>query len=200
MNNLFILSDNSLRLMGEQLNFSGTFNHTCRSPYNRHTVQIGMKVERGINDTQVTITMGGEKHSITLETGAAGNANTLADFIDAIANGRVDSAEPAPPRILREIHAPTSRLDTDQQQAIRNLVRHGGYLELHVGLEHPIRVMVHRTRSTTGITAMLSIGERMPRTTSFTIRRERDAYCAKCLQESVEHLIVTATPKAARAA
>lgn len=200
MNNLFTLSDNSLRMLSAQLELNGTFRHTCRSAYGQQQIELVMKVERDLEKTNVTITMGGEKHSISFTNRAPRNDRLLADFIDAIANGRVDSAEPACPRVLLHIPERESPLDTEQQEAIKGLVRRGGFLSLDVGLDNPINVSVHRTSNTSGITAILSVGVRRPRTCCWTIRRECDAYCARRLQESVEHLITTATPKPACAA
>lgn len=194
MSQVFTLSDQSLALMAEQLNFSGTFNHTCRSAYSRHQIQLKMKVERAVAETAVTITMGGEKHSITLTTGAAGNSRTLADFVEAIANGRVDSAEPAPPRLQLVQSEPESALDTAQQTALALLTRKGGHLQLDVGLANPIHVAVHRTYTCEGITVITSIGERKPRTACWTARGDHQEVTKRLLQ-SIEHLVLLATPK-----
>ena len=196
MNPFFTLSDNSLALMAEQLNFSGTFNHTCRSAYSRHQIQLKMKVEREVAQTAVTITMGGERHSLTLQTGQAGNGRTLADFVEAIANGRVDSAEPTPPRLHLAPAEPESALDTAQQMALGLLASKGGHQQFDVGLESPIHVMVHRTHSRPGITVIGSVGERKPRTFCWTAYGTHQEITAR-LQESVERLVLLATPKAA---
>ncbi|OBY59443.1 hypothetical protein A9513_029005 [Pseudomonas sp. AU12215] len=187
-------------MLSAQLELNGTFRHTCRSAYGQQQIELVMKVERDLEKTNVTITMGGEKHSISFINRVLHNDRLLADYIDAIANGRVDSAAPANPRVLQHTPEPESPLGTEQQESIRGLVRRGGFLELEVGLEHPIRVMVHRTFNTPGICTILSIGARKPRTVCWTIRNETDSYCAKRLQESVEHLVTVATPKPARAA
>lgn len=200
MNNHFTLSDNSLRMLAAQLELNGKFRHTCRSAYGQQQIELVMQVERDLVRTNVIITMGGEKHSISIVNGESHNDQLLADFIDAIANGRVDSAEPARPRVLLHVPERESLLDTEQQESIRGLVSRGGFLTIDVGLENPIQVAVHRTVNTSGITAILSVGIRKPRTRCWTIRRESDAYCARRLQESVEHLITIATPKPARAA
>ncbi|WP_416311147.1 hypothetical protein [Pseudomonas sp. W03] len=196
----FTLSDNSLTLIAAQLELNGRFRHTCRSAYGQAQIELVLEVERGLETTEAVITIGGQRHSLTLNTRSSEKAQQLADFIDAITNSRVDSAEPAPPRILRQVIAPESPLDTEQQESIRGLVRRGGFLELKVGLEHPVLVMVHRTFNTPGICTILSVGARRPRTVCWTIRNETDSYCAKRLQESVEHLITLATPKPAKAA
>lgn len=200
MNNQFTLSDNSLRMLAAQLELNGKFRHTCRSAYGQQQIELVMQVERDLERTNVTITMGGEKHSISVINGESRNDQVLADFIDAIANGRVDSAEPARPRVLLHLPERESPLDTEQQEAIKGLARRGGFLALDVGLENPINVSVHRTVNTSGICAILSVGVRRPRTCCWTIRRESDAYCARRLLESVEHLITIATPKPVRAA
>jgi len=199
MNRLFILSDNTLQLLGNQLNFNGTFNHTARSAYGQNAIGFRLKIERGETQTEATVEMGGEKHSITLHNGDGRNPALLADLIDAIANGRVDTAEIAPPLAMREAEPVEPLLSTEQEQQLRLLVRKGGTLDLHMGFEHPIRVAVHRTFNKPGITAILSIGERKPRTLCWT-SYEREARIYTRLAESVEQLASAATPAAANAA
>lgn len=196
MNRSFTLSDTSLRMLAAQLQLNGSFRHTCRSAYGQRQIELVMKVERDLEKTQVTIAMGGEKHTLSLVNRAPHNDRTLADFLDAIANGRVDSAEPAPARVLPVMNEPESIVDTAQQEALRDLVRKGGFLDVHVGLEHPVKVAVHRTYNTPGITALLGIGERRPQTSAWTLRQP-PAECFRALLESVEHLALMATPKAA---
>ncbi|MNO67638.1 hypothetical protein D3C76_584460 [compost metagenome] len=196
MNNQFTLSDNSTQSLAAQLQLNGTFNHTCRSAFGQRNIQLRMKVEQAHGEANVTIEMGGQRHSIVISHKVPNGWSTLADFIDAIANGRVDSAEPAPARTLPPMPEPEPLLDTAQQEQLQRLARKGGFADFHVGLELPVKVAVHRTYSTPGITAILSIGERMPRTTAWTLRQP-DHKCFTALLQSVEYLVACATPKKA---
>lgn len=199
MSNLFTLSDSSLRSLAAQLQLNGKFNHTCRSAYGRRFLQLTMQVEQGAGEAAVLIEIGGERHRITISHREPRGDATLADFVEAIANGRIDSAEPAPARTLPALPELEPLLDTAQQQALRDLVRNGGFLDVHVGLEHPVKVAVHRTYNTQGITALLALGESQPRTTAWTLRQQPEK-CFRALVESVEHLAAAGRPKAVRAA
>lgn len=199
MSNQFTLSDSSLRSLAAQLQLNGKFHHSCRSAYGRRFLQLTMQVEQGAGTAAVAIEIGGERHSITIDHRTPRSDAALADFIEAIANGRIDSAEPAPARTTPALPELEPLLDTAQQQALRDLVRKGGFLDVHVGLEHPVRLAVHRTYNTQGITAVLSLGESQPRTTAWTLRQQPEK-CFRALMESVEHLAATGKPKPARAA
>lgn len=199
MNNQFTLSDNSLRSLAAQLQLNGKFHHSCRSAYGRRFLQLTMKVEQGAGGAAVAIEIGGERHSITIDHRTPRGDATLADFIEAIANGRIDSAEPAPARIIPALPELEPLVDTAQQEALRDLVRKGGFLDVHVGLDHPVKVAVHPTHTSQGITALLSLGERRPRTSAWTLRQS-PAKCFQALLESIEHLAASGLPKARAAA
>lgn len=197
--NAFTLSDSSLRSLAAQLQLNGKFNHTCRSAYGRRFLQLTMQVEQGAGEAAVLVEIGGERHSITISHREPRGDSTLADFIEAIANGRIDSAEPAPARVTPVLPELEPLVDTSQQQALRDLVRKGGFLDVHVGLEHPVKVAVHRTYNTQGITAVLGLGESQPRTSAWTLRQPPEK-CFLALLESVEHLAASGMPKTRRAA
>lgn len=199
MSNQFTLSDSSLRSLAAQLQLNGKFNHSCRSAYGRRFLQLTMQVEQGAGEAAVLVEMGGERHRITISHREPRGDVTLADFVEAIANGRIDSAAPAPARTIPALPQLDSLVDTAQQQALRDLVRKGGFLDVHVGLEHPVKVAVHRTYNTQGITALLSLGETQPRTSAWTLH-QAPARCFQALLESVEHLAASGMPKAPRAA
>ncbi|MED5608511.1 hypothetical protein VV867_12520 [Pseudomonas sp. JH-2] len=199
MSNQFTLSDSSLRSLAAQLQLNGKFNHSCRSAYGRRFLQLTMQVEQSAGEAAVLVEMGGERHRITISHREPRGDVTLSDFIEAIANGRIDSAEPAPARTIPALPQLDSLVDTAQQQALRDLVRKGGFLDVHVGLEHPVKVAVHRTYNTQGITALLSLGESQPRTSAWTLH-QAPAKCFQALLESVEHLAASGMPKAPRAA
>lgn len=195
--NRFSLSDTTLARINAQLNLTGTFQHTCKSAFGPDCIAFKLKVERGAETTAATVEMGGERHSITLETAHDRKHLLLADFIDAIANGRVDSAEPAPPRItsIGLIPEPEALLDTDQQEQLRYLVKKGGFITLDVGLTRPIEVAGHRTYNNPGLTAIASIGHSKPRTICFT-SYERDDVIYRRLLTSIENLAAAGTPAA----
>lgn len=197
----FTLPEDSLLRLQAQLNLTGTFNHTVRPPYFTRQVMFRMAVERGHHTTAVTIVMGGERHSITVQNNDPQRHVQVADLIDAIANGRVDSAEIAPARVTRlpVLPEPEELLSTDQLGRIKYLVRHGGSAALETGHELPINVAVHRTATAKGITAIVSIGNRKPRSSCFTVRGT-DADCLKRLLTSIEHAHIAATPRNAAAA
>lgn len=194
----FTLPEDALTRLAAQVNVSGTFSHTVRSASSRHQVMLSLTTERGPLTTDAIIQLGGERHSMTLVNADPERHIQLADYIDAIANGRVDSAAMAPARITRQPLLPEADplLDATQAASLQALVRKGGSLDLHLGHKHPIRAAVHRTSSRQGITAIVSIGESRPRTACFTVYGH-SGYCYERLLQSIEHLSVCATPKAA---
>jgi len=197
----FALPEQSLVRLAAQINLNGTFSHTVRGPWGSHQVMFSLKVERGERNTNCTVEMGGERHSISVANANASRHIELADFIDAIANGRIDSAEPAPGRVTRQplLIEDSELLTTDQQGRIKYMARHGGFVALELGLPEPINVAVHRTHPGPGITAIVSIGNRRPRTSLFTTRGT-EADCVKRLMAAIEHTHIIATPRNAAAA
>lgn len=197
----FSLPEDALQRIAAQVNLSGTFNHTVRSAWGSHQAMFRLSVDRGPVTTTAAVEMGGEKHSITLKSTCPQRHIDLADFIDAIANGRVDSAALAPARVSRLalMPEPEPLLDATQEAELQLLVRKGGAGDLHLGFKHPIKVAIHRTRGREGITAILSIGQSKPRTSCFTIYG-RNAELFRRVLQSVEHLATAATPSATLAA
>jgi hypothetical protein len=197
----FALPEDALVRLTAQLNLNGTFNHVVRAPYSTLQVMLKLIVERGTETTDVTVVMGGERHSITVQNNDPQRHVQVADLIDAIANGRVDSAEVAQARVTRLplLPEPDALLSTDQLGRIKYMVRHGGSTALETGHELPINVAVHRTATAKGITAIVSIGNRKPRSSCFTVRGSDDE-CLKRLLASIEHTHIVATPRNAAAA
>ena len=195
--NRFSLPDSSLIRIAAQLNMTGTFNHTCKSAFSQDTIALKLHVERGHPDTTAAVEMGSERHSITLLNANPRKHLELADFIDAIANGRVDSAEPSPPRItaldLVVDQAPEPLIDSEQQESLRLAIKKGGFIRIEVGLPRPIEVAIHRTFNRPGITAIACIGERRPRTVCFTSYAGEQAI-TKQLLTTIENLAARATP------
>jgi len=193
MNN-FILSSQTVQRLAAQVNLNGTFNHVCRAAMTGHTLSFRLIAERGTNSSTFTVETGIEKHSLTVDHRSKGIHQKLVDFIETIANGRMDSAETAP-RAPARSKAPLTLLDSNQEQQLRDLVRRGGSFDVELGFEHPIKVAVHRTATRPGITAILTIGVSRPRTQCFTVHD--NLQCTfNALVESIEHMAAAATPAA----
>lgn len=197
----FTLPEEGLQRLTAQLNLTGTFTHTLRSAYGGHQLMARVRIERGQPNTAVRIEMGEQVHTLDVQTAHPEKDLQVADFIDAIANGRVDGGELAPPRVTRQplLPEPASLLDETQLGRLKHMVRHGGFASLETGHEHPIHVAVHRTRPAEGVTIIASIGAARPRTKCFTVRGDQRE-CLKRLLSSIEHLHIIATPQRAAAA
>lgn len=197
----FTLPEEGLQRLAAQLNLTGTFTHTLRSAYGGHQLLARVRIERGQPYTAVRIEMGDQVHTLDVQTAHPEKHLQVADFIDAIANGRVDGGEVAPPRVTRQplLPEPDALLDETQLGRLRYMVRHGGFACLETGLELPINVAVHRTRPAEGVTVIASIGTAKPRTKCFTVRGDQRE-CLKRLLSSIEHLHIIATPQRAAAA
>ncbi|MDH4873037.1 hypothetical protein [Pseudomonas sp. BN515] len=190
----FSLSDQDLVRLAAQLNLTGTFNHNARSAYSDQVLPFKLQVEQGGATVSTTILVGGERHTLALEAADRTKHHTLADFIDAIANGTVDSAEPAPPRIMSQVDEPEPLISTEQVEQLHHIVRRGGSLDLDVGLQHPIRVATHRTFNREGLTVILTIGKERPRTTCFTVLGKHNERFKRVML-SVEHLAAIGLPQ-----
>lgn len=197
----FTLPEEGLQRLAAQLNLTGTFTHTLRSAYGGHQLLARVRIERGQPNTAVRIEMGDQVHTLDVQTAHPEKHLQVTDFIDAIANGRVDGGELAPPRVTRQplLPEPASLLDETQLGRLKHMVRHGGLASLETGHEHPIHVAVHRTRPAEGVTVIASIGTAKPRTKCFTVRGDQRE-CLKRLLSSIEHLHIIATPQRAAAA
>lgn len=194
----FSLSDKTLVMLQGQLRLNGTFQHCAKSAYSLDSLIFKLKVEQGAQEIAATVIVGGERHSLTLAKCATDNHHTLADFIDAIANGTVDTAIPAPPRVTALPAEPEPLLSTEQEGQLRHVIAKGGFLALEVGLERPVELAVHRTYNRPGITTILAIGTRMPRTVCFTSYEEPQQTYQRMVT-SIQHLADAGRPKAAAA-
>ena len=193
--NRFSLADKTLRLLAAQVNLNGTFHHSCSFKNTNLPLIFVLQVERGSFGTLFTIVSGDEKHSLTVYDPNKDTHRVLADFIESIANGRMDTAEPATPRVLAESFDRGQLLDTNQQEHLRQLVRNGGSLLLDVGLDEAVSLSVHRTQSRKGITAILVAGDSCPRTQCFTAYGD-DQHSFNRLLQSLDHLVASAAPAA----
>lgn len=190
--NRFSLADKTLRLLAAQVNLNGTFKHVCPLQNTNQPLTFDLQVERGSSSTHFTIITGVEKHSLTVHTLSKDTHLVLADLIESIANGRMDTAEPATPRVTAESVDRGQLLDSHQQHQLRQLVRNGGSLLLDVGFDEDVRIAVHRTQSRTGITAIIVAGNTCPRTQCFTVYGDE--------QHSVDRLLQSLAASVAPAA
>ena len=193
--NRFSLADKTLRLLAAQVNLNGTFRHSCCFKNTNLPLIFVLQVERGSSGTLFTIVSGAEKHSLTVYDPDKDTHLVLADFIESMANGRMDTAEPATPRVRAESIERGQLLDTHQQEQLHQLVRNGGSLLLDVGLDEAVSLAVHRTQSRKGITAILVAGDSCPRTQCFTAYGD-DQHSLNRLLQSLNHLVPSAAPAA----
>ena len=191
--NRFSLADKTLRLLAAQVNLNGTFRHSCSFKNTNLPLIFVLQVERGSSGTLFTIVSGAEKHSLTVYDPDKDTHLVLADFIESIANGRMDTAEPAKQRVRAESVDRGKLLDTNQQEQLHQLIRNGGSLLLDVGLDEAVSLAVHRTQSRKGITAILVAGDSCPRTQCFTAYGD-DHHSFSRLLKSLDHLVASAAP------
>lgn len=193
--NRFSLADKTLRLLAAQVNLNGTFHHSCNFKNTNLPLIFVMQVERSSSGTLFTIDTADEKHSLTVYDPDKDTHLVLADFIESIATGRMDTAEPATPRVRAESVDLGQPLDANQQEQLHQLVRLGGSLKLDVGLDEAVSLAVHRTQSRKGITAILVAGDCCPRTQCFTAYGD-DKHSFNRLLQSLNHLVASAAPAA----
>lgn len=120
--NRLSLPDNTLRMLAAQVNLNGTFNHTCRLKNINQPWSFALQVERAPTGTLFTIITGTEKHSLTVYDTDQDTCRVLADFIECIANGCMDTAEPATRRERTESVEGGHLLDGMQHEQLRQLV------------------------------------------------------------------------------
>lgn len=188
----FKIDNRALTLLSAQVNLSGTFNHALRSTPRRDVLAFRLKVERNKADSTFIIELGSERHTLTLPNTKRTHLK-LADFIEEIINGPFDqTGEPHP---VRHAEREYGAFSAQQREQVSRLVGTGGFIDLDLGFELPIRLAVHRTRTRSGITVVMSIGVKSPRTKCFTVYGT-DAEMYEQVCESINHLAVLATPAA----
>ena len=188
--NQFSLPDKTLRLLAAQINLNGTFNHICRIQNTNQSLTFQLQIERNCRDTLIIVVMGDEKHSLTVYDIDQETHLVLADFIECAINGRMDTAEPALPRTNAKSVEGNLLLDNQQYQQLCQLVSTGGTLLLDLGLDKPVSLAVHRTRSCRGITAIMAISESCPLTLCFTAYGNDQQSIDRLLQ-SLKHLVMS---------
>jgi len=190
----FKLDNRTLQLLNAQVNLSETFNHTLRSTPQREALAFRLKVERSTIDTLFTVELGSERHTLTLQNEKKMHLK-LADFIEEIANGPLDPSNTADPVNVPHANRQYARFDVENRQKVFELVRTGGSLSLDMGFELPLHVAIHRTQTRPGVTTIMSIGVKRPRTKCFTVCGT-DVEIYEQVAESINHLAAVATPAA----
>ncbi len=188
----FKIDNRTLTLLSAQVNLSGTFNHTLRSTPRRDVLAFRLKVERNKADSTFTIELGSERHTLTLPNTKKTHLK-LADFIEEIVNGPFDQT--GEPHTVRHAEREYGAFSAQHREQVSRLICTGGFIDLDLGFELPIRLAVHRTRTRSGITVVMSIGVKSPRTKCFTVYGT-DAEMYEQVCESINHLAVLATPAA----
>ncbi|WP_294735736.1 hypothetical protein [uncultured Pseudomonas sp.] len=185
------LDNRTLILLKAQVCLTETFNHQLRAETQRDVLAFRLNVERRKADTHFIVELGSERHTLTL-------ANTkrmhlkLADFIEEIVNGpTTPSAQSSLPHANRRYGV----FETEHKQQVFDLVQTGGALSLDMGFEQPINLAIHRSKTRAGITTIMSIGVRKPRTKCFTVYGN-DVEIYSMVAESIIHLAAVATPAA----
>lgn len=185
------LDNRTLALLKAQVNLTQTFNHLLRSETHRETLAFRLKVERSKADTHFTLELGSERHTLTL-TNTKKMHLKLADFIEEIVNGPTTAANSSS---LPHAERRYGVFETEHRQQVFDLVQTGGALSLDMGFEQPINLAIHRSKTRAGITTIMSIGVRKPRTKCFTVYGS-DVEIYSMVAESITHLAAVATPAA----
>ncbi len=185
------LDNRTLQLLNAQVNLTETFNHTLRSAPKRETLSFRLKVERNTSDTLFTVELGSERHTLTLKNEKKMHLK-LADFIEEIVNGPTTSADPSS---LPHANRRYGVFEIEHKQRVFDLVQTGGAISLDMGFEQPINLAIHRNKTRAGITTIMSIGVRKPRTKCFTVYGS-DVDIYSMVAESITHLAAVATPAA----
>ncbi|WP_116828058.1 hypothetical protein [Pseudomonas syringae] len=183
----FKIDANTLTLLKAQAKLTETFNHTIRSAKSG-ALPFRLKVEHASAETQFRVEVGNQRHSLTLPNTPKMHIQ-LAAFIEEIANGPLDLGTSKAKRADGKYNV----LDEQLSLQVFDLVRRGGMLSLEVGLEQPIHVSIHRNRTRTAATTLMTIGVRQPRTKCFTLSGP-DAEIHEKVVESINHLASIATP------
>ena len=185
------IDNRTLTLLKAQVCLTETFNHHLRAETQREALAFRLNVERGKVDTHFTVELGSERHTLTL-TNSKKMHLKLADFIEEIVNGPITLTDTSSvPHADRRYGV----FETGHKQLVFDLVQTGGVLSLYMGFEQPINLAIHRNKTRAGITTILSIGIRKPRTKCFTVYGS-DVEIYSMVAESITHLAAVATPAA----
>lgn len=87
----FLLSGATLQHIACMLQFNSMSDHRIES-HAGHSLPLTMTADRCARTTGVTIKIGGERHTLELPQGESHPATRVGRFIQAIANGTLDTA------------------------------------------------------------------------------------------------------------
>ena len=190
----FKIDNRTLTLLSAQVNLSETFNHVLRASPQRQALALRLKVERCTADTHFTVELGSEHHTLTLANSKMMHLK-LADFIEEIANGPTEHNTTLEATSLPHANRRYGAFEIEHKQQVFDLVCTGGAISLDLGFELPIHLAIHRNKTRTGITTIMSIGVKKPRTKCFTAYGS-DVEVYAMVAESITHLAAAATPAA----
>ncbi|POA21605.1 hypothetical protein C1886_04865 [Pseudomonas sp. FW300-N1A1] len=190
----FKLDNRALALLQAQVHLSETFNHVLRSSPQRQSLSLRLKVERSKADTHFTVEVSSERHTLTLPNNKKMHLK-LADFMEEIANGPANHSNPVEPPSLPHAIRRYGAFEIEHKQQVFDLVCTGGAISLDLGFELPIHLAIHRNKTRAGVTAIMSIGVKKPRTKCFTVYGT-DVEMYAMVAESITHLAAVATPAA----
>jgi hypothetical protein len=188
------IDNRTLQLLNAQVNLTETFNHVLRTAPKRECLAFRLKAERGTVESTFVVELGSERHTLTLQNDKKMHLK-LADFIEEIANGLLDPSNTSD--LVHRPHADRQygRFEVQDRQRVFELVHTGGVLSLDMGFDLPLHVALHRTHTRSGVTAILSIGNKSPHTRCFTVCGSDVEIYGK-VSESINHLAAAATPAA----
>lgn len=191
----FKIDSRTLRLLSAQANLAGTYTHKLRAAEPRRNLTFHLHVERNKTQTQFTVEVSRERHSLILPNSKNIHLK-LADFIEEVANGSHTTDQPEcgshPAGNTGDILSPETRRE------LYALVRTGGALNVHVGAAEPVVVAIHRDELRFGIIAIVTMSVGRPLTYGFTSSGGNDDLYEK-VTASI-HRIALAAPEAAHAA
>ena len=188
------IDNRTLQLLNAQVNLTETFNHVLRTAPKRECLAFRLKAERGAVESTFVVELGSERHTLTLPNDKKMHLK-LADFIEEIANGPFDASNSSDLVHLPHVDRQYGHFIVQDKQRVFELVHTGGVLSLDMGFELPLHVALHRTQARSGVTTIMSIGVRKPRTKCFTVYGN-DVEIYSMVAESITHLAAVATPAA----
>jgi hypothetical protein len=188
------IDNRTLQLLNAQVNLTETFNHALRTAPKRECLAFRLNTERGATQSTFVVELGSERHTLTLQNDNKMHLK-LADFIEEIANGPLDPSNTSDLVHLPHAHRQYGHFDVQDRQRVFELVHTGGVLSLDMDFDLPLHVALHRTHTRPGVTAILSIGNKSPRTRCFTVYGSNAVIYGQ-VTESINHLAAAATPAA----
>lgn len=92
----FTISHNAFSCLRAQTNLSGQFTHILRDESNGARAKAMLQTEVYLDQVNVVIRMGSTVNSLTLPANSLATARKLAGHLEAIANGKLDTADMPP--------------------------------------------------------------------------------------------------------